>query len=121
MSNHQESCQRSRALCDGLFETLSQKVEGLQRTQVKTWCCFSGPGRRKRIAYVTHRVRNSRLEVWFLGDAAAASNYPQLSIRTRAPTEGTCGTNYQVRFCVENESQIKAVVDLLSSVSYPLS
>ena len=121
MANHQESCRGSRALCDGLFETLSQKVEGLQRTQVKTWCCYSGFGRRKRFAYVTHRARTGRVEVWFLGDAGAVSNYPGLGIRTRAPTEGTYGTNYQARFCVENESQIAAAADLLSRVSYPLS
>ena len=121
MSNHEESCQRSCALCDGLFEILSQKIEGLQRTQVKTWCCYSGPGRSKRFAYVTHRVRTGRVEVWFLGDAGAASNYPGLDIRTRAPTEGTYGTNYKARFCVEDESQIVAAANLLSRVSYPLS
>ncbi len=115
MSNHQDSCGGSRALCDKLFEVLSKTIDGLQRTQVKTWCCYCGPSRRKRFAYVTHRVRARRIEVWFLGNTGAAPNYPGLDIRPRAPTEGTYGTNYQARFSVEDESQIAAAADLLTA------
>jgi hypothetical protein len=121
MSNHDHSsCSESRSFCDRLFDALSQRIEGLQRTKHKTWCCFFQPGR-MRFAYVTHRMRTSRIEVWALGKVDALSSYASLKITPRAPTTGTWGKNYPTRFRVESASQLKDAEDFLFHVSYPKS
>jgi hypothetical protein len=108
-------------MCVQLFEALRQRIDGLQCRKVKTWCCYFALGRRKRFAYVTHRVRTGRLEVWALGEIQDTSVFPNLDIRPRMPTEGTWGTNYPTKFSVRDQSQVRDAVEFLFSVSYPLS
>jgi hypothetical protein len=121
MSDHSNSSHESQNLCDQLFEALAPKIAGLQRTQVKRWCCYFKPGRQKRFAYVTHRIRTGKLEVWFMGGIDCAPSYPSLEIRARQPTVGTFGRDYPARFWIDRPAQIREAADLLFCVALPLS
>jgi len=121
MSDHSDSSHDSQSLCDQLHDALAQRIEGLARTMVQRWCCYHKPGRQRRFAYVTHRLRTGRLEVWFLGGTDCAPSYPSLEVRARKPTRGSFGKNYPARFLVETTAQVQDAADLLFHVSYPLS
>lgn len=120
MSGHSESCDESRDLCDALFQRLSRRIEHLQRSQSMRWCGFFEEGR-KRFAYVNHRKRMTRIEVWCMGEPDDLVKLSHLPIKPRTATSGEFGQDFQARFFVNNLSEIDSAAELLGLVSYRLS
>lgn len=117
MNNHDESHWASALLCDRLFQSLSQRIPDLYREKRQRWCCFFKLGC-KRFAYVSHRKKSVRLEIWFLGEVESPDRYPSLEIRRRSPTSGGFGRAFTARFYLDDLAQMKDAVDLLYEVSY---
>ena len=120
MSDHSESCDESRALCDALFRGLSQKISDLQASRSMRWCGFFQSGR-KRFAYINHRKTMARIEVWCLGEPGELAANPSLAVVPRTPTSGGFGEQFQARFLADGPSEIDAAIELLYRLSYPLS
>ena len=120
MNNHDEGHPGSVLLCDELFLQLRTKITDLQRASSLRWCGFFQQGK-KRFAFVSHRRRNERLEIWFLGEAESLDAYPSLNIRQRTPTSGGFGKDFKSRFYLDDTSQLEEAVDLLFNVSYHAS
>ena len=113
--DHAAANETSAAFCDQLFANLQQRIDALQRSKVQRWCCLFPEGQ-KRFAYVTHRKRMSRLEIWFSGNPDLQANYPQLEIRSRAPTVGGW-KGFDSRFYIDDLAQIPPATDLLVATS----
>jgi len=120
MSDHEEACDESKALCDRLFECLSQRIPNLNRVETIRWCGLYQQGR-NRFVYVNHRKRMSRIEVWCLGDPAELQSITTLNVEHRQPTTGGWGELFQSRFFVDHLSEIDPACELLYQVSYRLS
>jgi len=118
MASHEESCSESGKLCEQLFDFLKQRIGGLTCERGQNWCAYRGHG--KVFAYVWHSTKDAWVNVWFRGSAAAVARFPKLGIQ---PRNATSGTWKKVGGCfkVNNEREIADAVELLSSVSYPLS
>jgi hypothetical protein len=114
-SDHDAANPASADLCDQLFDLLAQRVGELQRSQVGRWCCFF-PQSGNRFAFVTHRKRMRRLEVWFSGGDGLQERFPQLNIRQRTPTVGGW-QGFDSRFYVDDLPQLQTAVDLLTFAS----
>ena len=67
MTGHAQAALESKALCDLLFSSLAKTVPRLSRSESERWCALYREDER-RFAYVNHRKRLSRVEVWCLGD-----------------------------------------------------
>lgn len=118
MSDHTESCSQSQDLCDALFAQLVRKIPHLQRSQSARWCALFEDGR-KRFAYVTHRKRMNRIEVWCLGEFEQLEEHSDLPVKPRTPT--TSGwRGFGGRIFVDDISQIDAAAELLCQVSYQI-
>jgi len=121
MTDHDAASRQSAALCEALCKALSASVPGLRRRQTKRWCAFRAPGGRRVFAYVTHRARQGRIEVWCLGassELAAAAR--SLRVVARRPTGGNWPA-YGARFYLESPTQISEACRILSQVSVPRS
>src|SRR5258708_5964363 len=70
MAGHDDGCADSKNLCDHLFAILAQKIPSLERGLTERWCGLYRDGH-KRFAWVSHRKRRGRIQVWCLGDAAS--------------------------------------------------
>lgn len=120
MNDHDESFIASASLCDTLFQELSKRIDDLQREKRQRWCCLFQLGH-KRFAYVSHRKKSARLEIWFIGEVSASEQYPDLEIKWRTPTSGGFGQAFKARFYLDHLSQVQNAVDLLYHVSYSAS
>jgi hypothetical protein len=110
----------SKSLCNRLNESLTAKVEKLERSSWKDWCPFKGKG--KVFAWVRHNKKGNQIEVFFLGEASRAMEYSltfnKLSLKrdTSARMRGFGGS-----FEVSDEAVLKNVAKFLVTVSHPLS
>lgn len=82
MSAHSEASYGSQHLCQKLFDNLAISIPRLKRQQTKRWCALFEPGR-NRFAYVSHRKRLSRIEVWCSGDVDKLTKYYTTQQNTR--------------------------------------
>jgi hypothetical protein len=112
ITDHDAASRASADLCDRLYTLLGQRIERLQRSKVGRWCC-SFPEGENKFAYVTHRKRKRRLEVWFAGAEGSESRFPQRDIRPRSATDSGW-QRFNFRFYVEDLSQAIAAADLLT-------
>ena len=117
MSDHSESGEASRHLCNALSRELQQRIPFLRRVQSARWCGFFQEGR-KRFAYVNHRKQMSRIEVWCLGDPEALAKESRLTVKERSPTSGGFGREFRARFFVDELSDVVSAAEALVSVSY---
>jgi hypothetical protein len=119
-TDHFIASKESREYCDILFSKLNKLIPNLQRSQSKEWCGFFKQGR-SRFAYINHRKRLSRVEVWFLGDTSTLQKSNGLQVEERQPTTGGFGKQYQARFFIDAPSQIDEAVKILYEISYQKS
>jgi len=120
MNDHNAACSESARLCDQLLRKLGEKVPELRRADSHRWCGFFQDGR-KRFAYVTHRRKSGRIEVWCLGSVDRLLRASALPIRKRAPTTGGFGNQFLARFFLDDPHHLDAAARLLADVSYPES
>ena len=120
MSAHEQACEDSRLLCDKLYQCLSRRISHLRCVETQRWCALYQRGR-KRFAYLNHRKRLSRVEVWCLGDPATLQEDGNLTVRPRQQTTGGFGKAFQARFFLNNPSQINSACELLHRVSFTRS
>ncbi|MCK5345483.1 MAG: hypothetical protein KAR20_18870, partial [Candidatus Heimdallarchaeota archaeon] len=99
MSNHMAACEESKALCDKLYDCLSKKITNLKRSETKTWCALYQLDR-ARFAYVSHRKKMSRIEIWCLGDSAELQKNTSLHVIPREEIKGEWANRFQARFRV---------------------
>jgi hypothetical protein len=118
MASHKKCCSESGKLCEQLFDFLKQRIGDLTCERGQNWCAYRGHG--KVFAYVWHSTKDAWVNVWFRGSAGDGACFPKLEIRPRNPTSGTW-KKFGGCFKVNNEREIADAVELLSSVSYPLS
>ena len=117
---HTFASEKSKELCNILFSKLKKLIPDLQRKQSKRWCGFFKKGR-SRFAYVNHRKRLSRIEVWCLGDPVELQKNEGIHIEERKETTGGFAILYKARFFVDEPSQIDDAAHILFEVSYPKS
>jgi len=120
MSDHMEASEESKSLCDKLYERLSKRISNLQRVETQRWCGLYQPNR-NRFAYINHRKRMHRIEVWCLGDPTELQRNTTLNVKPRQPTTGGFSALFQARFFVDHPSEIETACDLLYQISYRLS
>ena len=120
MSDHDQSYSESQELCDALLSVLAGRIPSLRTSQSERWCGFFEEGKR-RFAYVNHRKRMNRIEVWFLGEPEELSDYSASGVELRSPTTGGFGRQFQARMFLDNTQQVNEVANLLVDVSYRLS
>lgn len=118
-TGHAHANYESNKLCDYLNIYLSKKIPGLERKQSEGWCGFSSAGR-IAFAYIDHRKKMPKIDIWCLGDITAFSGYTNLQAQTRNTTRGGFGTSFKCHFFVDNVNIVTASEALLQ-VSYPLS
>ena len=109
--DHDVACDGSALLCDHLFDRLNVELPKLRRKKVQRWCCFYHEGQ-NRFAYVTHRKRSVRLEVWFTNSQNLKGEFPELEIRPRSDTIGGW-KGFDSRFYVDTEHQAEQAAKLL--------
>jgi hypothetical protein len=122
MANHDDSCSESRRLCDELFTRLAKRIPLLERGPTEAWCGLYRDGR-KRFAWVSHRKRDGRIQVWCLGDAPSFERLGPAVRYTRRQTPQKKGWGKYFQGCVdiESERELQAAVDAFFSISYDLS
>lgn len=121
MSAHSNCCSNPKDLCQNLFTALNQRVPKLKYEKGKNKCSFGIDGARKKFAWInTHSKRESKIEIWFLGDLDDARKFALLQIRPRTPTDSSWD-EYHGRFDIKNIEQLEQAVELLVSISYPAS
>jgi hypothetical protein len=119
-TGHSLASEKSKELCDLLFSKLKKLIPDLQISPSKRWCGFFKKGL-SRFAFVNHRKRLSRIEVWCLGDPEVLQKNARLHVEERKATTGGFGILYQARFFVDAPSQIDEAVHILFEISYPKS
>jgi hypothetical protein len=120
MSAHTEASYESQYLCEKLFEMLLSRIPQLNRKQTKQWCALYDFGR-NRFAYVSHRKRLSRIEVWCSGDVDELKKYSSIDVIPRDEIRGGWEEKFPARFVIDDESDIPAACDLLFNISYRAS
>jgi hypothetical protein len=111
VSDHSGASDGSASLCDHIYNLLIAEIPDLRRKMVKRWCCFYCEGK-NRFAYVTHRKRSVRLEVWFASSPDLKLRFPELDVRPRSETSGGW-KGFDSRFYVDTELQAKEAANLL--------
>lgn len=120
MNHHHSAAEISRRMCEHLQSTLSSRIPNLIRSESTQWCGLSQAGR-NRFAYVNHRKRMYRIEVWCMGDPAQLQLHTRLNVQTRQPTTGGFGERFQARVFVDSNDYIEEIAEMLFRVSFPLS
>ena len=114
---HAKASRGSKELCDELLRCLQNYIPNLKRKEVKKWCALYSEGRR-RFAYISHRTRLDKIEVWCLGDPDELQGATRLEIFPRANVRGGWEQSFQSRFFIYHLSDIKEACKLLYTVSY---
>ncbi len=117
MSDHTESLSSSADLCDALYTGLAKRIPNLKRSQSYRWCAFFQEGS-PRFAYVSHRKKSSRIEVWCRGEFEVLAARSPLTFHPRKPTSGGFGREFEARFFVDDAAQLPAAIQILYDVSY---
>src|SRR3990172_7049038 len=91
---HNQASDESRRMCLELYELLSKSISNLERTESQQWCGLAQSGRSK-FAYINHRKRMSRIEIWCMGDPADLQRHTRLKVQKRRPTTGGFGKRIQ--------------------------
>ena len=117
MSAHSEASDNSQYLCQKLYEGLSKLIPELQRKQTKRWCALFEQGR-NRFAYVSHRKKMSRIEIWCAGDVDELVSHSNIIVIPRDEIKSGWEEKFPARFVIDDDSDIPAACDLLFNVSY---
>jgi hypothetical protein len=120
MSAHSQASYESQHLCDKLFEKLIEYIPHMEVKRTKQWCALFVPGR-NRFAYVSHRKRLSRIEIWCAGDVDELTSFRDLHVIPREEIRGGWEERFPARFTIDHDSDIPAACDLLFNVSYKAS
>jgi len=120
MSAHDLASTGSKNLCELLIRELQNKIPRLECARSKSWCGLYEPGR-NRFAYISHRKRQQKIEVWCAGDVDDLTSATSINVIPRDTIKPGWEERYPARFIIENESNIGAASDLLYRVSYASS
>mgnify|MGYP006900782241 CR=1 FL=1 len=120
ISGHAAASDESRALCDQLFLELRKLIPGLKRSEAEKWCGFYQNGT-KRFAYIDHRKKIARIDVWCLGDPDAFGEFAGLDILKRKPTSGGFGRAFGCHFFLNDLADVALAAEALYVVSFALS
>ena len=120
MSAHALASTGSKNLCDLLIIELQKKIPRLECARSKSWCGLYEPGR-NRFAFISHRKRQQKIEVWCAGDIDDLTASTSINVIPREKIRPGWEERYPARFSIENESDIEAASDLLYRVSYASS
>lgn len=119
MNHHHSASEGSRRMCERLESTLVSRIPNLLRSESNQWCGFSQAGGSK-FAYVNHRKKMHRIEIWCMGEPDELQSYTQLQVHKRQPTTGGFGKKYQARVFLDSPEYIEEVANMLFKVSFPL-
>ena len=117
---HDHSGPEAATLCDRLASALRQRLPDLEVGRSQNWCCFALSGK-TRFAFLKHKRRQARVEVWFAGDHELYGQENSLDIRPRQETRGGFGPTFRARFDVASAVQVQEAAELLFQVSCPVS
>jgi hypothetical protein len=120
MSDHSEASYESQQLCEKLFKRLLVYIPQIESKRTKQWCTLFVPGG-NRFAYVSHRKRLSRIEIWCAGDVDELTSFSALDVIPREKIKGGWEERFPARFIVDDEADIPAACDLLFNISYKTS
>ena len=120
MSAHSEASYESQQLCKKLLKKLLGYIPKIECQQTKRWCAFFVSGR-NRFAYVSHRKRLSRIEIWCAGNVNELTSFSALDVIPRKKIKGGWEEKFPARFIIDDESDIHVACDLLFKVSYKAS
>jgi len=94
-----------------------KKIPELKRNETKNWCAFYQKGR-KRFAYINHRIRTSKIEVWCSGELNELVDKSKLEIFPREKIGYGWESNFPARFFLTNKNEIDSACNLLYEISY---
>ena len=120
MNYHKRASEESRRMCEALEQLLARKIANLVRSESEQWCSLNEVGRSK-FAYINHRRRMHRIEIWCMGDPENLQRHTKLKVQKTLPTTGGFGDRYQARVFVDSPSYIEDVANMLMLVAYPMS
>jgi len=119
MTNHDAACKEPTTLCDQLFEALQGKIPRLQIKYNDNLCSMWSTG--AVIAWASPIMLWGGIQVWFVGDLQNTKKFPAstipLKIKPIAGMWGDCCCSFKI----SNESHLAEAVELLFTVSYPLT
>lgn len=78
------------------------------------------PGK-NRFAYVSHRKKLPRIEVWCAGDVDKLISYSNINVIPREEIKGGWEERFSARFPLDDESNIIEACHLLFNISYKFS
>ena len=120
MNRHRSASEESRQMCEHLEDILATKIPNLIRSESEQWCSLNQNGRSK-FAYINHRKRLHRIEIWCMGDPEELQSRTKLVVQKRQPTTGGFGKLYQARVFVDSINYLDEIADMLLHISFPLS
>jgi hypothetical protein len=119
MSNHKSLFTKSDLLCDQLFAALQSKIPGLQIKQNDNLCSIWSTG--AIIAWVSPVRLWGEIKIWFIGESQSLEKFSATNLSLRiTPIAGMWG-DHCGSFKIANEAQLAEAVELLFTVSYPLT
>lgn len=117
MNYHRSASEESRQMCEKLENILTNRIPNLIRSESEQWCSLNQIGRSK-FAYVNHRKRLHRIEIWCIGDPEKLQSHTKLAVQKRQPTTGGFGDRYQARVFVDSERYLDEIAEMLVQVSF---
>ena len=117
---HNRASDESRWMCEKLEAILASKIQHLIRSESQQWCGLSQQGK-SVFAYVNHRRRMKRIEIWIMGDPEKLQRHTTLTVQKRLPTTGGFGARFQSRVFIDSRDHLDEIANMLCVVSFPLS
>jgi hypothetical protein len=119
MTNQNTACPKPMTPYGQLFEALQKKIPGLQIKLDDNLCSMWSTG--TVIVWATPVRIWGGIRVWFVGNSQNLKKFPALTIPLKIrPILGMWG-DCCCSFKISNDAQLPEVVELLLTVSYPLS
>jgi hypothetical protein len=116
-SGHARAHSGSAALCDALYSALCKRITGLKRYSNQNYCRFGRP--RYAIAYLSHRKKAPRIEVWFRSSADEQRTEGGILIRPRRKEVSVGGfRNFGARFEISDLNQVPAACEIVCRESH---
>lgn len=117
MSGHVEACESSKDLCDKLYECLLRRIPNLRRIEGENYCALY-QNNRKKFAYIRHRKKMFRIQIWPLGNPHELQKYTTLTIRPRKSLTPGWAESFTCSFFVDDVSEIDEACEPLYKVSF---
>src|SRR5690606_15114764 len=118
MSSHFDAGHDSKRFCQMLYRNLAAKIPNMEREETEQWCSLRASGGNK-FAWISHRKRMSRIEIWCAGDVQDLMRHSKIEVHPRGKIKRGWERKFPARIFVDEEADVSLAADLLYRVSHP--